>query len=88
MFLWDMEDCKIPVGLDAVAISQNIRTALVNIAVSIKAFGDIFQTGCVMRHCPAEQRDERRNRILVDLLNCANGTTTYEANYMLIIGDI
>lgn len=42
----------------------------------------------INRYMVSGQRDERRNRILVDLLDSANGTPYKAKFFMLIIGDI
>ncbi|VVA92812.1 unnamed protein product [Arabis nemorensis] len=92
---WDIEDCKIPVGLSAGEVSKNIRTSLANKGyhgtVEIRAYGesrdDLVSTGIKLYHFPTENKDARDKQILVDVYFWAVDNPE-RANVMLIMGDI
>ncbi|KAF3557050.1 hypothetical protein F2Q69_00014388 [Brassica cretica] len=57
---WDMDDCPIPDGLDALAFRKNINTALwkqgFEGGVDITAFGDFCKTETSKDFSPSESR--------------------------------
>ncbi|KAL1206669.1 hypothetical protein V5N11_027229 [Cardamine amara subsp. amara] len=93
---WDIEDCKIPNGLDAIDVSHNIRRALANVGyhgtVSIKAYGDGTKAGSFsaeieLVHFPAEHKREKLKEILADFFVWAMDHRE-PSNLMLLVGDI
>ncbi|CAN8252022.1 unnamed protein product [Cochlearia groenlandica] len=98
---WDIENCEVPKGCDAVMIAHNIRSVLLernhNGSVNISAYGDtnripystqqaLSSTGVSLNHVPPGAKDGSDKKILVDMMLWAMDNPA-PANLMLISGD-
>ncbi|KAL5714925.1 hypothetical protein ACHQM5_016824 [Ranunculus cassubicifolius] len=98
---WDMENCSIPSGVDAVKIAQNITTALrvngIKGPVTITGFGDFMNlsrseqetlsmTGVSLKHVPSGAKNTIDKSLLADLVFWVSQNPP-PAHLFLISGD-
>ncbi|XP_010491601.1 PREDICTED: uncharacterized protein LOC104769152 [Camelina sativa] len=95
--IWDLEECPIPEGLDASDVCRNVNESLHQGEgyVLIRAYFDFFKfigeigsSTVQVIHVPSEAKEERRKKILVELLAFVAKFYYTPVNIMLVVGDI